>query len=560
MIENFIEYMWYLLTTPLKKLKKALNKWYILCRVFGKRFDEAKEDILRARDEGMVATCSHEMLPVHGADRRLTRYEGEHPENFRSRIAMYEEICKLGGTNEGVLLAVRTLGYTSPVLVRANDLTGFSHFTLDGSWLLDGSRTLESDTIENRWAEFYIVIVMDADEEHPISFDIMRKTVRKWKEVGAKDNYFFKYNLSIRQPHTGNFLEVLYKKHLFYYDYRKLDGMWKLDGSYMLDAEMTPVGTRIGYRYESLYEFHEAGLAVMAYNYACRMVESAILKAAYSFRMYYFEYLKTDGSWTTDGSYVVDAQMSPREMRWSTTFHHQHEEKLLMKQRYRMQPCEEAYSIRKTLEQYRMVIDYFDYLKLNGLWKLTGSRLMDAQRTEYTTKQAYSFGVEHTREFRVIWHEEHNLIFLDGTWSLDGSKIIDAWQKWRYCRMATKSVITKIRRKKMAEASHTTGTVAKITHIALGSGGVNGDGTVIVPLAENVALKKEVVRKPYTSSTKTSDTSYEYTIKLEEDELVGTFISEMALIDEDGDVVAFSNFLAKGKDETEVTFTIEDNY
>lgn len=69
-----------------------------------------------------------------------------------------------------------------------------------------------------------------------------------------------------------------------------------------------------------------------------------------------------------------------------------------------------------------------------------------------------------------------------------------------------------------------------------------------------------MVRKPYTSSTKTSDTSYEYTIKLEEDELVGTFISEMALIDEDGDVVAFSNFLAKGKDETEVTFTIEDNY
>ncbi len=98
MIENFIEYMWYLLTTRLKKLKKALNKWYILCRVFGRRFDEAKEDILRARDKGMVATCSHEMLPVHGADRRLTRYEGEHPENFRSRIAMHEEICKLGGT------------------------------------------------------------------------------------------------------------------------------------------------------------------------------------------------------------------------------------------------------------------------------------------------------------------------------------------------------------------------------------------------------------------------------------------------------------------------------
>ena len=67
MIENFIEYMWYLLTTPLKKLKKALNKWYILCRVFGKRFDEAKEDILRARDEGMVATCSRYMELIEGS-------------------------------------------------------------------------------------------------------------------------------------------------------------------------------------------------------------------------------------------------------------------------------------------------------------------------------------------------------------------------------------------------------------------------------------------------------------------------------------------------------------
>ena len=429
MIENFIEYMWYLLTTPLKKLKKALNKWYTLCRVFGRRFDEVKEDILRARDEGMVATCSHEMLPVHGADRRLTRYEGEHPENYRSRIAMYDELCKLGGTNEGVLLAVKTLGYASPVLVRANELTGFVHFTLDGSWLLDGSRTLESDTLENRWAEFYIVIVMDADEEHPISFDIMRKNVRKWKEVGAKDNYFFRYNLSIREIYSSSFLAVLYKKYLYYYDYLKTDGMWELDGSHVLDAQRCPIGTRIGYRYESSYRLHEAGLAAMAYIYACYMAEGAILKAAYSFRMHYFDYLKKDGSWMTDGNHAADAELSPRDMRWGITFRHQHEEKLLLMQRYRVQPCKGSHSIRKALERYRMVIDYFDYLKLNGLWKLNGSRLMDAQRREYTTKQGYRFGVGHTREYRVVWHEEHNLIFLDGTWSLDGSKIIDAWQK-----------------------------------------------------------------------------------------------------------------------------------
>ncbi len=43
-------------------------------------------------------------------------------------------------------------------------------------------------------------------------------------------------------------------------------------------------------------------------------------------------------------------------------------------------------------------------------------------------------------------------------------------------------------------------------------------------------------------------------------ELTGKFISEAALIDETGDVIAFSNFLAKGKDETEVIFSIRDNY
>lgn len=177
-------------------------------------------------------------------------------------------------------------------------------------------------------------------------FDIMRKTVRKWKEVGAKDNYFFKYNLSIRQPHTGNFLEVLYKKRLFYYGYRKLDGMWKLDGSYVLDAERLSADTRIGYRYASLYGIHEVRLAAMAYSYACQMV-----------------------------------------------------------------------------------IGSFTYLKFNELWKLADFQFMDAQKTEYITKQAYSFGVGYARELRVIWHEAHNLIFLDGTWNLDGSKIIDAWQK-----------------------------------------------------------------------------------------------------------------------------------
>lgn len=123
-----------------------------------------------------------------------------------------------------------------------------------------------------------------------------------------------------------------------------------------------------------------------------------------------------------------------------------------------------------------------------------------------------------------------------------------------------KNVITTIRRKKMAEATHTTGKIAKAKWIALGTGGVDSGNNIITPLAENVQLNNEVIRKEYASSVMTSDTSYEYVIKLTEDEILGEYISEMALIDAEGDVIAFSNFLPKGKDETETTFTIEDNY
>lgn len=286
MIENFIEYMWYLLTTPYKRVEKSLNKWYILCRVFGRRFDEAKEDILRARDEGMVATCCHELLPVHGADRRLSRYEGEHPENFRSRVAMYEELCKLGGTNEGILLALRTLGYSSPELIRANDLRGFRHFTLDGSWCLDGSWQLESDNIENRWAEFYVIVTLPVAEEHPISFKILQKTVRKWKEVGAKDNYAFRYTLDIQEINNVRFLSVYYKKRLCHFDCKKLDGMWGLDGSYMLNAEQA--------RYPARQIYHFCVQEKSGNNYTVMWHEQHNLNFL-------------NGAWDLDGSKKIDA-------------------------------------------------------------------------------------------------------------------------------------------------------------------------------------------------------------------------------------------------------------
>ncbi|MBC5745103.1 phage tail protein [Lachnospiraceae bacterium MD308] len=126
--------------------------------------------------------------------------------------------------------------------------------------------------------------------------------------------------------------------------------------------------------------------------------------------------------------------------------------------------------------------------------------------------------------------------------------------------MMAKSVITNIARQKMAKARYDGTPIEKVKYIALGDGGVNEAGEVIYPLPENVKLKNELIRKEYNSCTKISETSYEYIIELGPMELAGKFISEAALIDEAEDVIAFSNFLAKGKDETEVIFSIRDNY
>lgn len=168
-MDNFKEYMWYLLTSPFKRVKRTLNAWWIWCQVIGSMFDEAKEDFDRARDESMVATCSPEMLVIHGTDRQLTRYQGEDIENFRMRIAMYEEVCVLGGLKEGVLLAVKNLGFQQAEIIRAVDYTGN----------------------QERWAEFYLIVFIDSDETLPVSHDILKSQVRKVKASEALDNYVY---------------------------------------------------------------------------------------------------------------------------------------------------------------------------------------------------------------------------------------------------------------------------------------------------------------------------------------------------------------------------------
>lgn len=187
MFDKFCDYMYYLLTSPFKKVKKSLNQWYILFKVLGRRFDDAMESLYRAGEQTMVATCDPEMLLEHAKDRGMKRYDGEEMENFRARIAMYREVCRLGGTRQGVVMAVRAIGYGDAAIKTAKELKG----------------------TDERWAEFYVLIRIQVGQGFPIPFHILQKEVRTWKDVGAKDNYQFTIENTDRTNETyGTFRAV----------------------------------------------------------------------------------------------------------------------------------------------------------------------------------------------------------------------------------------------------------------------------------------------------------------------------------------------------------------
>lgn len=121
-----------------------------------------------------------------------------------------------------------------------------------------------------------------------------------------------------------------------------------------------------------------------------------------------------------------------------------------------------------------------------------------------------------------------------------------------------KSLITLAGRKKMIEARAGVAALPPIVQIALGDGGVNENGEVLEP-AET--LNHELIRRNVDSITKLTDTSYRFSLNLTETELVDVAITEMGLVDSDGDIVSIKNFKPKIKDDgMEMTFQMDDKF
>lgn len=94
-----------------------------------------------------------------------------------------------------------------------------------------------------------------------------------------------------------------------------------------------------------------------------------------------------------------------------------------------------------------------------------------------------------------------------------------------------------------------------ITQMAFGSGGANKDGNPIPPDGIKPNLGNELLRKNLDGYSFPSETSVTFACTISETELNGESISELALVDSGGNIVAVKTFIPKLKDdETEITF------
>ena len=128
--------------------------------------------------------------------------------------------------------------------------------------------------------------------------------------------------------------------------------------------------------------------------------------------------------------------------------------------------------------------------------------------------------------------------------------------------MANSTSVTTVKgRQKLCKAHAGLATLPKIEKMVWGKGGVDSDGTVKTPTGEETDLYDKLLEKNITSVTLVGEdeTTAKYTGKLEKTELAGEEISELGLVDTEGDLIVIRTFLPKGKDgDIEMTFDINE--
>ncbi|MCL1862014.1 MAG: phage tail protein [Defluviitaleaceae bacterium] len=132
--------------------------------------------------------------------------------------------------------------------------------------------------------------------------------------------------------------------------------------------------------------------------------------------------------------------------------------------------------------------------------------------------------------------------------------------------MSENTIITFKRREQLCLiTSGAISTLAPVTGIAFGSGGVDSEGSPIPPAIDVDSLNTELGRYPLDSITYPLDparrTTARYVATIPADDLVGASISEAALFDANGELCAIKTMFVKRKDGgVTFTFTFDDEF
>lgn len=120
------------------------------------------------------------------------------------------------------------------------------------------------------------------------------------------------------------------------------------------------------------------------------------------------------------------------------------------------------------------------------------------------------------------------------------------------------TVVTLVGREKLAKARAGVASLPPITHMAFGSGGVNGSNEPIVHMNTVTQLGNEELRKVVAVSNPVVTTN-RYSGSIGKIELEDVEISEIGLFDEEGDLIAIRTFTKKKKDlGIEMIFEMDD--
>lgn len=163
--QTFGEYMFSLLFSPLKKARNGINQFQIFFYTVGGLFDQLRDEVFRVREEASILSASAPMLSEHGNDRAMLRYADETAEEYRLRLASKVMVAERAGTKQGVIMALRALGY--------------SKVYIEPYYLRDPSR----------WAEFIVWLPPNDGSMPPVSLTSVFRETCAVKEAGAKPSF-----------------------------------------------------------------------------------------------------------------------------------------------------------------------------------------------------------------------------------------------------------------------------------------------------------------------------------------------------------------------------------